>query len=62
MAVWATDSFNGVPAGLVHRNANDSYGRPHEPALGSFYYFANLAFEDVPPSWRCPDCEVGQAG
>jgi hypothetical protein len=28
VAVWASDSFDGVPAGIVHRNDDDVFGRP----------------------------------
>jgi hypothetical protein len=56
VAVWATDSFDGVPAGTVHRNGgDDSYGRPMWPACGAegrLFYFASRSLEDVPPAWR----------
>jgi hypothetical protein len=48
VAVWATDSFAGAPAGLVHRNLDDSYGRPHRPAcvaIGRFFYLAGGVIE-----------------
>jgi hypothetical protein len=67
VAVWATDSFHGTPAGTVHRNADDSHGRSDSPACGArgvFYYFARRTLDDVPPGWRCPasGTDDGDAG
>jgi hypothetical protein len=63
VAVWATDSFHGLPAGVVHRNADDGYGRPGDAACGAstagLWYFASVDVADVPPTWRCPDCGTG---
>jgi rubredoxin len=58
VAVWATDSVNGLPAGVVHLNGHDSYGRPGGPACGAraLRFFAGVDLDDVPPRWRCPDC------
>lgn len=60
MGVWASDSFDGIPAGLVHRNDDDEYGRPAGPACGARggFYFASRSLEDVPPGWRCPESAV----
>jgi hypothetical protein len=60
VAVWATDSFDGIPAGTVHLNDDDEYGRPSRPVCGAsdrLFYFASRTVEDVPPSWRCPECD-----
>jgi hypothetical protein len=64
MGAWTSDSFDGIPAGLVHRNDDDEYGRPAGPACGAGggYYFASRSLEDVPPSWRCVDCDDIGAG
>jgi Phage capsid family len=62
VAVWASDSFDGIPAGTVHRNDDDDeYGRPNGPvcgARGRLFYFASRTVDDVPPAWRCPDCSA----
>jgi hypothetical protein len=61
-AVWATDSFHGLPAGTVYRNGDEvGDGRPQRPACGArgpFFYFAGRSLEDVPASWRCPDWKL----
>jgi hypothetical protein len=63
MAVWATDSYDGVPSGVVHRRGDDAYGRPDGTACGTpaagLWFFASVNIGEVPPSWRCPDCELG---
>jgi hypothetical protein len=59
VGVWASDSFDGIPAGTVHRNDDDEHGRPSQPvcgARGRLFYFASSTVDDVPPTWRCPDC------
>ena len=60
MAVWATDGFDGVPAGTVHRQGDDSFGRPDGTGCGAptagLWFFASRSIDEVPPSWRCPDC------
>ncbi len=57
--MWATDSFDGILAGIVHLNDDDEYGRPSQPVCGfrgRLFYFASRTVEDVPPERRCPDC------
>jgi hypothetical protein len=59
VGVWATDSYNGTPAGTIHRNADDDYGRPAGPACGAtgrLFYFAFRTLDDVSPVWRCRAC------
>jgi hypothetical protein len=35
MAGWATDSFDGIRAGTVHRQGDDSFGRPDGTGCGA---------------------------
>jgi hypothetical protein len=62
VAVWATDSFDGIPAGVVHRRGDDDYGWPDGTACGisavGLWFFGNVTIDEIPPSWRCPDCAV----
>jgi hypothetical protein len=54
--VWATDSFDGLPAGVVHLQGDDDYGRPDGTACGAsavgLWFFASRSLDDVPPSDR----------
>jgi len=60
VAVWATDSFDGLPAGVVHELAGDVFGRPLDTVCGArtagLFFFAGRSLDDVPPSWRCEAC------
>jgi hypothetical protein len=64
--VWATDSFHGTPAGVVHRRGDDDFGGPDGTACGTpaagLWFFAGVSIADIPPTWRCPVCELIETG
>lgn len=64
MAVWASDSYDGIPAGVVHVKRTDDFGRPSGPVCGApaegLWYFAAVDIDQVPPEGRCPVCAAQQ--
>jgi hypothetical protein len=62
--LWATESVEGRPAGTVHINRADRFGRPLGTVCGlsgeGMCLFPGMKFESIPVLQRCRDGEAAR--